>query len=172
MKMLHSICQQMWKTQQWLQDWKRSVFIPIPNKGNAKEWSNYGTVSLISHASKVKLKILQARLQQCMNHELSDIQAPFIEEALFAPLYILASFVKYKVPIGAQVYFWAFYLVSLVYISVFVPVLYYLNDCSFQYNLKSGKLIPPTPLFFLKIALVIQGLLCFHMNCEFFALLL
>ena len=77
MKMLHSICQQMWKTQQWLQDWKRSVFIPIPNKGNAKEWSNYGTVSLISHASKVMLKILQARLQQCMNHELSDIQAPF-----------------------------------------------------------------------------------------------
>ena len=62
-KVLHSICQQMWKTQQWLQDWERSVFIPIPKKGNAKECSNYHTVALISHASKVMLKILQARLQ-------------------------------------------------------------------------------------------------------------
>ena len=63
-KVLHSICQQIWKTQQWPQDWKRSVFIPIPKKGNAKECSNYHTVSFISHASKVMLKILQARLQQ------------------------------------------------------------------------------------------------------------
>ena len=62
-KVLHSICQQIWKTQQWLQDWKRSVFIPIPKKDNAKECSNYLTVALISHASKVMLKILQARLQ-------------------------------------------------------------------------------------------------------------
>ena len=66
-KVLHSTCQQIWKTQQWSQDWKRSVFIPIPKKGNAKECSNYGTIALISHASKVMLKILQARLQQYMN---------------------------------------------------------------------------------------------------------
>ena len=66
-----------WKTQQWPQDWKRSVFIPIPNKGNAKECSNYRTIALISHASKVMLKILQARLQQYMNRELPDIQAGF-----------------------------------------------------------------------------------------------
>ena len=69
-KVLHSICQQIWKTQQWPQDWKRSVFISIPKKGNAKEYSNYHTVALISHASKVMLKILQARLQQYVNHEL------------------------------------------------------------------------------------------------------
>ena len=75
--MLHSICQQIWKTQQWPQDWKRSVFIPIPNKGNAKECSNYCTIALISYASKVMLKILQARLQQCMNCELPDIQGGF-----------------------------------------------------------------------------------------------
>ena len=66
-KVLHSICQQIWKTQQWLQDWKRSVFIPIPKKGNAKECSNYCTIALISHASKVMLKILPARLQQYVN---------------------------------------------------------------------------------------------------------
>ena len=68
-KVMHSICQQIWKTQQWPQDWKRSVFIPIPKKGNDKECSNYCTIALISHASKVMLKILQARLQQYMNHE-------------------------------------------------------------------------------------------------------
>ena len=73
----HSICQQIWKTQQWPQDWKRSVFIPIPKKGNAKECSNYCTLALISHASKVMLKILQPRLQQYMNHELPDVQAGF-----------------------------------------------------------------------------------------------
>ena len=67
-KVLHSICQQIWKIQQWPQDWKRSVFIPIPKKGNAKECSNYCTIALISHASKVMLKILQARLQQYVNH--------------------------------------------------------------------------------------------------------
>ena len=76
-KVLHSVCQQMWKTQQYLQDWKRSVFIPIPKKGNAKEYSNYHTIALISHASKVMLKILQARLQQYVNHELPDVQAGF-----------------------------------------------------------------------------------------------
>ena len=76
-KLLHSICQQIWKTQQWPQDWKRSVFIPIPKKGNAKECSDYRTVALISHASKVMLKILQARFQQYVNHELPDVQAGF-----------------------------------------------------------------------------------------------
>ena len=74
---LHSICQQIWKTQQWPQDWKRSVFIPTPKKGNAKEYSNYHTSALISHASKVMLKILQARLQQYVNRELPDVQAGF-----------------------------------------------------------------------------------------------
>ena len=69
-EVLHSICQQIWKTQQWPQDWKRSVFIPIPKKGNGKQCSNYRTTALISHVSKVMLKILQARLQQYMNHEL------------------------------------------------------------------------------------------------------
>ena len=77
MKVLHSICQQIWKTQQWPQPWKRAVFIPIPKKGNAKECSNYRTIALISHASKLMLKILQARLQQCMNRELPDVQASF-----------------------------------------------------------------------------------------------
>ena len=76
-KVLHSICQQIWKTQQWPQDWKRSVFIPIPKKGIAKECSNYRTIALISHASKVMLKILQARLQQYTNRELPDVQAGF-----------------------------------------------------------------------------------------------
>ena len=76
-KVLHSICQQIWKIQQWPQDWKRSVFIPIPKEGNVKECSNYHTIALISHASKVMLKILQARLQQYVNHELPDVQAGF-----------------------------------------------------------------------------------------------
>ena len=76
-KLLHSICQQMWKTQQWPQDWKRSVFIPIPKKRNAKECSNYCTIVLISHTSKVMLNIPQARLQQYVNHELPDVQAGF-----------------------------------------------------------------------------------------------
>ena len=75
-KVLHSIRQQIWKTQQWPQDWKRSVFIPIP-KGNAKECSTYHTIALTSHASKVMLKILQARIQQYVNQELSDVQAGF-----------------------------------------------------------------------------------------------
>ena len=76
-KVLHSICQQIWKTQQWPQDLKRSVFILIPKKGDAKECSNYRTIALISHASKVMLKILQARFQQYMHHELPDVQAGF-----------------------------------------------------------------------------------------------
>ena len=76
-EVLHSICQQIWKIQQWPQDWKRSVFILIPKKGNPKECSNYHTVALISPFSKVMLKILQARLQQYVNHELPDVQAGF-----------------------------------------------------------------------------------------------
>ena len=76
-KVLHSICQQIWKTQQWPQDWKRAVFIPTTKKGNAKECSNYHTIALISHASKVMLKIFQARLQQYVNCELPDVQAGF-----------------------------------------------------------------------------------------------
>ena len=77
MKVLHSICQQIWKTQQWLQDWKRSVSIPIPKKRNTKECSNYCTIALISFGSKVMFKILQARLQQYVNHEQPDVQAGF-----------------------------------------------------------------------------------------------
>ena len=76
-KVLHSICQQIWKAQQRPQDWKRSVYIPIPKKGNAKECSNYPTIALISHTCKVMFKILQARLQQNMNHEHPDVQAGF-----------------------------------------------------------------------------------------------
>ena len=76
-QVLHSICPHIWKTQQWSQDWKRSVFIPIPKKGNAKECSNYLKIALISHASEVVLKILQARLHQYMNFELPDVQARF-----------------------------------------------------------------------------------------------
>ena len=77
MKVLHSICQQIWKTQQWPQDWKSSVFIPIPKKGNAKECSNYRTIALISHACKVMLKILQTRLQKFVNQEHPHVQAGF-----------------------------------------------------------------------------------------------
>ena len=76
-KVLHSICQQIRKTQQWSQDWKRSIFIPIPKKGNAKACSNYHTIALFSHTGKILLKILQARLQQYVNHELPDVQAGF-----------------------------------------------------------------------------------------------
>ena len=77
MEVLHSVCQQIWKTQQWPQNWKRSVFIPFPKKGNAKECSNYRTIVLVSHASKVILKILQAGLQQYMTRKLPDVQARF-----------------------------------------------------------------------------------------------
>ena len=79
MKELHSISQEIWKTQQWLWDWKRSVFIPIPKKGNAKDCSRFLMVALISHANKLMLKILQARLQQYVNHELPDVEAGFIK---------------------------------------------------------------------------------------------
>src|SRR5574337_1294858 len=76
-KVLHSVCQQIWKTQQWPENWKMSVFIPVPKKGNAKECSNYHTIAFISHAGKVMLKILQSRLQQYVNHELPAVQAGF-----------------------------------------------------------------------------------------------
>ena len=77
MKVLHSICLKIWTTQKWPQEWQRSVFITIPKKGNAKEYANYHTIALISHTSKVMLKILQVKLQQYMNHELPDVQAGF-----------------------------------------------------------------------------------------------
>ena len=80
MKVLHSICRQIWKTQQWPQDWKRSVFIPIPKKGNAKECSNYRTIALISHNSKVMIKILQARLQQYVNFQMFRLVLEKAEE--------------------------------------------------------------------------------------------
>ena len=80
MKVLHSICQQIWKTQQWPQDWKRSAFIPIPKKDNAKECSDYPTIALISHASKVMLKILQARLQQYVNFQMFNLDLQKVEE--------------------------------------------------------------------------------------------
>ena len=86
MKVLHSICQQIWKTQQWPQDWKISVFIPVPKKGNPKECSNYCTIVLTSHASKVMLKILHARLQQYMNHELPNVQAGFRKHTIWPRL--------------------------------------------------------------------------------------
>ena len=76
-KVLHSVCQQIWKTQQWSQDWKKSVFIPVPKKGNARECSIYHTIAFISHASKVMPSILEAKLQQYMNQELSDVQTGF-----------------------------------------------------------------------------------------------
>ena len=94
-KVLHSVCQQIWKTQQWPQDWKRSVFIPIPKKGNAKECSNSCTIALISHASKVMLKILQARLQQYMNRELPDVQVKTywtLTVCQVSPLCVLSHF--------------------------------------------------------------------------------
>ena len=76
-RVLHSICHQIWKTQQWPQDWKRSVFIPIPKEGNAKEYLNYSTIAIISHTRKVILKIMQARLQHYVNREIPDVQAVF-----------------------------------------------------------------------------------------------
>ena len=87
-------------------------------------------------------------------------------EIIFNPLYILASFVKDKVSIGAWIYLWVFYFAPLIYISVFVPVPYSLDDCGFVVEQKSGKLIPPVPFLFLKIALAIRGFLYFHTNCE------
>ena len=79
--MLHSICQQIWNTQHWPQDWEKSIFIPVAKKGNAKECSNYHTIALTSHASKVMLKIIQARLQQYMNHEILDVKKLVLDKA-------------------------------------------------------------------------------------------
>ena len=108
-------------------------------------------------------------IRKCSNFILLHVAVQFSQHRLLKglslpPLYILAAFVKNKVPIGTWVYFWAFYLVPLVYISVFVPVPYSLMTMAL-YNLKSGRLIPPPSFFFLKTDLAIQGLLCFHMNC-------
>ena len=93
-------------------------------------------------------------------------QHHLLKRLSFSPLYILASFVKYNVSIGAWIYLWAFYFVPLIYISVSVPVPYHFDDSSFVYSLMSGRLIPPVPFFFLKIALAIWGFLYFHTNCE------
>ena len=113
-------------------------------------------------------------VRKCSNFILLPVAVQFSQhhllKRLFLPLYILASFVENKVLIGAWVYFWVFSLVPLVYISVIVPVHTVLMTVALQYNLKSGRLIPPAPFFFLKTALAIQGLLCFHMNCEFFCI--
>ena len=121
MKVLHSICQQIWKTQQWPQDWKRAVFIPIPKKGNAKECSNYRIIALISHASKVMLKILQARLQQYMNCEPPDVQACFrkgrgTRDQIASILWIIAKAreLKKKISISAL-------LTMLKPLTVWVP---------------------------------------------------
>ena len=95
MKVLHSICQQIWKTQQWPQDWKRSVFIPIPKKGNTKECSNYRIIVFISHVSKIMLKILQARFHQYVNGELPDIQAGGLKKAEEPEIKLLT---RYQIP--------------------------------------------------------------------------
>ena len=97
-KVLHSICQQIWKTQQWPQDWKRSVFFPIPKKGNAKECSNYHTIALISHASKVMLKILQARLQQYVNLQMFKLVLEKAEEPEIKLPTSAGSWKKQEVP--------------------------------------------------------------------------
>ena len=106
-KVLHSICQQVWKTQRWPQNYKRSVFIPIPKKGNAKECSNYCTIALISHVSKVLLKILQARLQQYVNRELPDVQA-ILEKAeeLEIKLPTSTGLSKKQESSRKKIYFW------------------------------------------------------------------
>ena len=103
---------------------------------------------------------------ECSNFILFHVAVQFSQHHLLKRLCILASFIKNKVTICAWVYLWAFYPVPLIYISVFVPVPYCLDYCSFMYSLKSGNLIPPALFFFLKIALAIRGLLCFHTNCE------
>ena len=110
-KMLHSICQQIWKTQQWPQDWKRSVFIPISKKGNAKECSNYCTIALILHASKVMLKILQARLQQHVNLELPDVQAGFrkgrgTRDQIANICWIIEKAREFQKKTSISIYFW------------------------------------------------------------------
>ena len=109
MKVLHSICQQIWETHQWPQDWKRLVFIPIPKKGNAKECSNYHTTALISHPSKVMLKILQARLQQYVNRELPDVQAGFRKGRGTSGLNKKWS--NFRGVIGGKVILWMFVIV-------------------------------------------------------------
>ena len=107
MKVLHSICQQIWKTQHWPQDWKRSVFIPIPKKGNAKECSNYRTIALISHASKVTLKILQAKFQQFVTWELPDVQAGFRNNREKAEIKLPTSAGSLKKQQSSRnIYFW------------------------------------------------------------------
>ena len=110
-KVLHSICQQIWKTHQWPQDWKRSVFIPIPKKGNAKECSNYCTIAFISHASKVMLKILQARLQQYVNNNLPDVQAGFRKgRGTRDQIANICWIIKKAREFQKNIYFWLYWL--------------------------------------------------------------
>ena len=106
MKVLHSICQQIWKTQQWPQDWKRSAFIPIPKKGNARECSNYRTIALISHASKVMLKILQARLQEYVNRELSDLTGFRKGRGTRDPIANICWIIEQARELQKNIYFW------------------------------------------------------------------
>ena len=105
-EVLNSICQQIWKTQQWPQDWKRSVFIPIPKKGNAKECSNYRTIALILHANKIILKILQARLQQYVNKELPDVKAGFREDRGTRDQIANVHWITESKRIQKNIYFW------------------------------------------------------------------
>ena len=106
-KVLHSVCQQIWKTQQWPLDWKRSVFIPIPKKGNAKECSNYHTIALISHACKVMLKIFQARLQQYLNRELPGFQAGFRKgRGIRDPVANIHQIIEKAREFQKNIYFW------------------------------------------------------------------
>ena len=109
-------------------------------------------------------------VRKCSSFILLQVVDQFSQHHLlkivFSPLYSLASLVKDKVSIGTQIYLWAFYSVPLIYISVFVPLSYCLYDCCLQYSLKSGRLIPPVPFFFVKIVMAIQGFLYFHTNCE------
>ena len=123
-KVLHSIYQQIWKTQQWPEDWKSSVFIPIPKKGNAKECSNYHTISLISHASKVMLKIFQARLQQYVNHELPDVQAGFRKGRGTRDCQLLKNFPQCVVIHRVK----GFGIVSKAEVDVFLKLSWFLTD--------------------------------------------
>ena len=109
-KVLHSICQQIWKTQQWPQDWKRSIFIPIPNKGNAKECSNYCTIALTSHTRKVMFKFFQARLQQYVNCELPDVQAGFRKRrGTRAQISNISWIIEKAREFQKNIYFWFIY---------------------------------------------------------------
>ena len=125
-KVLHSICQQIWKTQQWPQDWKGSVFIPIPKKGNAKKCSNYRTIALISHASKVMLKILQARLQQYVNPELPDVQAGFRNQTVRCSNFILKKITEQN--LITVTHFFGSFFPHISHILSIIEFIYLIHD--------------------------------------------